>query len=176
MTIWISSLASVHVTAEKAKPGHVVSLLSPGDVFPVVGGITDENHHKVHLHDIREPIADHVTPGETHVRELVSFLAKWSPENAPLLVHCWAGISRSTATAFIAACLHNPDADEAQIAKLMRQASVTAYPNTLLIAHADVIMGRDGRMVDAIAAMSAADLSVYEAEQAAQPFYISSNY
>lgn len=175
MNIWVSSLANVHDTARKAGAKRVVSLLSPGDVFPVIEGVAADNHHKVHLHDIREPLLDHVTPGERHVRDLITFLSKWLPDD-PLLVHCWAGISRSTATAFIAACLHNPATTEKKIATAIRDASVTAFPNTLIVAHADAIMGRNGRMIDAVAAMSAADLSTYNANQAARPFSIPADF
>ena len=153
MNIWVSSLAKVHDVFADSKPSKVVSLLAPGDVFPELAGLNKDCHHKVHLHDIRKPKDGHVTPGEAHVRAVIDFLEKWDPA-APLLVHCWAGISRSTATAFIAACLHNPDVDEREIATALRQASKTAYPNTLIISNADKILGRNGRMVDAIAAMS----------------------
>lgn len=153
MRIWVSSLEKVHDVHAQAAPSRAVSLLAPGDVFPSLGGLAPEDHHKVHLHDIREPKDDHVTPGEAHVGELVTFLEGWRPD-APLLVHCWAGISRSTATAFIAACLHNPEADEAIIAQTIRDASPTAYPNTLIVAHADNILDRGGKMIDAVNAMS----------------------
>lgn len=147
MKIWVSSLAKVYDTAARAQPSRAVSLLSPGDIFPQIDGVDD--HHKIHMHDIRAPQEGHVTPGETHVAELIEFLKSWSPDN-PLLIHCWAGISRSTATAFIAACLHNPDADEMAIATSLKAASPTAFPNTLIAAHADKILKRDGRMTAAV--------------------------
>jgi len=170
MRIWVSSLAKVHDVHDAVDPSAVVSLLAPGDVFPSLEGVSADRHHKIHLHDIREPKDDHVTPGEEHVRDLVTFLSEWRPDT-PLLVHCWAGISRSTATAFIAACLHNPDANEMTIAQALRDASPTAYPNTLIIAHADKIMDREGRMVAAVAAMSEWQM----AEQAI-PFFIPAKF
>jgi len=170
MKIWISSLAKVHDVHAEAQPGRAVSLLAPGDVFPSLRGLAKTDHHKVHLHDIREPKDDHVTPGEQHVSELVAFLKGWQPKQ-PLLVHCWAGISRSTATAFIAACLHNPEADEAMIAQTIRDASPTAYPNTLIVAHADKIMEREGRMIAAVKAMSE-----WQMAEQAMPFFIPAKY
>ena len=170
MKIWVSSLASVHDTHAAANPAAAISLLSPGDAFPDLKDMAPENHHRVHMHDIRESKEDHVTPGETHVAGVIAFLEKWQPEN-PLLVHCWAGISRSSATAFIAACLHNPEADEAAIAQAIRDASPTAYPNTLIVAHADKIMQRDGRMIDAVKAMSE-----WQMAEVARPFHIPSRF
>ncbi|MEM9706248.1 MAG: protein-tyrosine phosphatase family protein [Pseudomonadota bacterium] len=149
MKVWVSSLAKVHDTAATVRPARVVSLLSPGDIFPNIDGVSEGGHHKVHMHDIREPMDNHVTPGERHVTELLAFLKTHDP-NAPMLVHCWAGISRSTATALIAACLYNPGVEERRIADDLRKASPTAFPNTLIAAHADRLMGRDGRLVSAV--------------------------
>ena len=152
MKIWISSLAKVHDTAAVAKPANAVSLLSPGDIFPEIEGLAENEHHRVHLHDIREEMDGHVTPGEGHVSDVIGFLQDWRP-TAPLLVHCWAGISRSTATAFIAACIHNPETDENMIAQSIADASPTAFPNTLIVSIADEILGRDGRMSSAAQAI-----------------------
>ena len=58
-----------------------------------------------------------------------------------------------TATAFILACQRLPDIDEAKIAQALRAASASATPNPLLIRLADDIMGRKGKMVDAVAAI-----------------------
>jgi predicted protein tyrosine phosphatase len=66
------------------------------------------------------------------------------------VVHCFAGISRSTAGAFIAACALNPSRDEGEVARLLRTASPTAQPNALLVSIADDLLGRNGRMIGAI--------------------------
>jgi predicted protein tyrosine phosphatase len=76
-------------------------------------------------------------------------------------VHCYAGISRSTAGAFIAACALNPRRDETAIARHIRAASPTAIPNIRLVTLADAILGRQGRMVEAVRAIGPG-LSAYE--------------
>jgi predicted protein tyrosine phosphatase len=70
-----------------------------------------------------------------------------------MVVHCWAGISRSTASAFAIACARDPDADELEVALAMRRASPSAFPNRRIVALADDILGRHGRMVAAVEAM-----------------------
>ena len=67
-----------------------------------------------------------------------------------MLVHCWAGISRSTASAFIAQCILNPEKPEAMLAGELRRLSPSATPNPLIIAHADALLGRSGRMTAAV--------------------------
>ena len=177
MKIWVSSLARVHETANAARPTSAVSLLSPDDTFPDLSGLDPDGHHKVHLHDIREPKDGHVTPGERHVTEILGFLRGWSPD-APLLVHCWAGISRSTATAFIAACLHNEHADEDAVLTAIADASPTAYPNTLIVAHADRLMGRSGRMRRAAETLCADEARRERAYSAVEgePFFIPTKF
>jgi predicted protein tyrosine phosphatase len=69
---------------------------------------------------------------------------------APLVVHCFAGISRSTASAFAAVCALNPQRDEDDIAQALRHASPTATPNIRIVSLADRLLGRDGRMIAAI--------------------------
>jgi len=143
--IHVCSLVLVDKMVTKMKPSHVVSLLGPGTPFPEIEGMGPSAHHCVELDDIRKPIEGYETPGERHVAGVIDFLKTWNPER-PLLTHCWAGISRSSVTAFIAACLHNPEADEFEIANKIAEVSPTAYPNTLIAAIADDILGRDGRM------------------------------
>ena len=59
-------------------------------------------------------------------------------------------------TAYILACERNPEVGEARIAAVLRQVSPTAQPNRHFVAIADDLLGRRGRMVDAIAAMAPA--------------------
>ncbi len=94
----------------------------------------------------------HILPGEDHVRRLLAFAGTWDQQR-PMLIHCWAGISRSTAAAFITLCSLRPERNEAALALALREASPSATPNARLVAVADDILGRNGRMVDAIAAI-----------------------
>ena len=177
MKIWVSSLERVHQTALKAKPRSAVSLLSPGDVFPTIEGLEDDEHHRLHLHDIREEIDGQVAPSDLHIESLVTFLKGWRPDDS-LLIHCWAGISRSTATAYIAACLHNPEADESVIAEEIGRASPTAYPNTRIVRLADDMLNRGGRMADAAGAICAdqSRAALVARTDAAEPFFIPARF
>ncbi|MEM9169240.1 MAG: protein tyrosine phosphatase [Pseudomonadota bacterium] len=177
MKIWVSSLAKVHDVAARSGAATAVSLLSPGDVFPAIEGLADDEHHRVHLNDIRAPQDGAITPNDDHVDGIIRFLRGWDPQT-PLLVHCWAGVSRSTATAFVAACLHNPDADEAAIAEAMCDASPTAFPNTLIVSIADRLLERGGRMADAARAVcDDRDRAARVARTGeAQPFAFSARY
>ena len=90
-----------------------------------------------------------VLPGETHVRELLDFARSWDRAK-PMVIHCYAGISRSTASAYIVAAALSPARDEFELAATLRRLSPTASPNSRLIELADILLGRRGRMIEAV--------------------------
>ncbi len=150
--IYVCSLARLHDTVRDTGARHVVTLIKDVSLVHRPASITAENHLLLDMDDINDPIEGYVAPAEEHVGDLLRFVRAW-PREAPLVVHCYAGISRSTAGAFVTACALNPKRDEAQIARALRAASVTAMPNLRIVSHADRLLGRNGRMVAAIEAI-----------------------
>jgi predicted protein tyrosine phosphatase len=162
--IHVCSLARLHETVADTGARHVVSLI--GDEGDVVRPhtVAPENHLWLRLHDISSPLDGYIMPGEQHVADLIRFVRGWD-RRAPLVVHCLIGISRSTASAYASVCALNPQRDETDIAQALRRASPTATPNIRIVALADRLLGRGGRMVAAIEAIGRGSL----AEEAA-PF------
>ncbi len=70
-----------------------------------------------------------------------------------MLVHCWMAISRSTAAAVSLACAADAARSEIDIALALRTASPTATPNPRIIAEADGLLARGGRLVAAAASI-----------------------
>jgi predicted protein tyrosine phosphatase len=147
--ILVCPLSKVELMVAAHAPERVVSLLDPEFVFPELGAAYEGRHLRLRLHDVHETAPGQIVPGRNHIDELLAFLQGWQ-RTSPLLVHCRAGIGRSTATAFIAACVHNPDVDERTIALELRRASPLARPNEVLVELADAAMGRNGRMTKVI--------------------------
>ena len=111
--------------------------------------IAPDRHLFIAVSDIVAATDGHIVPAETHVDDLLGFVRQWDRAE-PLLIHCYAGVSRSTAAAFIAACALNPERQEEEIARAIRRHSPTATPNAKLVAIADAILGRSGRMTAAV--------------------------
>lgn len=157
--IHVCSLARLHETIAGTGARHVVSLL--GNEFHVERpkGIAPENHLWLQLHDISLPLDGHVLPDEAHVADLLRFVRGWD-RRAPLVVHCFAGISRSTASAYASVCALSPHRDENSIAQTLRLASPTATPNIRIVSLADRLLGRDGRMVAAIENIGRGELAM----------------
>jgi predicted protein tyrosine phosphatase len=150
--IHVCSLARLHDTVAETRASHMVTLLRLIDRVERPRSITPSNHLILGMDDISMPMDGYTPPAEEHVRDLVEFVRRWD-RRAPLVMHCYAGISRSTAGAFITACALNPDRDEATIARAIRDSSRTASPNIMLVGHADRILGRQGRMIRAVEAL-----------------------
>lgn len=147
--IHVCSLARLYGTIDETGARHIVTLLRRTDrvVRPV--HIASENHLILGVDDICDPMDGYMCPAEEHVGRLIDFASRWD-RTAPMVVHCFAGISRSTAGAFVAACAINPQRDEQEIAWAIRRASRTAQPNARIVAIADQLLKRDGRMVRAV--------------------------
>jgi predicted protein tyrosine phosphatase len=146
----ICSLALIAETVAKTGARTLVTLLSPGTDVERPVGIRPERHLYLAVSDIVEPTPGQVLPEATHLEDLLGFVHAWDRAE-PMVIHCFAGVSRSTAAAYIAACALRPGRDEFAIARAMRAASPTATPNPRLIALADAALGRRGRMNEAIA-------------------------
>jgi predicted protein tyrosine phosphatase len=151
----------------------VVSLLDPGSRFPQLDGYAPDRHLCVEVHDINQEEEDMDACCDLRMRRILDFVGGWD-RDAPILIHCYAGISRSSATAFITACAHNPDADEYAIALALRDASPAAWPNKRFVTLADAELGRNGRMIHAIEEIGDGH-NWYDIGEN-QPFEFASNY
>ena len=147
--IFVCPLSKVEEMVARHKPARVVSLLDPHFSFPDLGPDYAGRHLQLRFHDIHVAAADEIAPSAEHVARLIEFVSGLGP-GEDVLIHCRAGISRSTAAAFIAACYLQPDVPELDLALALRQASPMARPNQVMVALADVAMGREGRMTEAI--------------------------
>ena len=87
--------------------------------------ISSDRHLKLDMNDIVEAQPDLIPPNTGHVAKLIDFVRSWD-EQTPMLIHCYAGLSRSTAAAFISLCALNPRIPEDAIARVMRRSSDTA--------------------------------------------------
>lgn len=149
-TIHVCPLHLVASEAERLKPSGLITLLSPASTLPVRPSTLAADRHLTRLfHDIGGPTPGLTPPSEADVEAVIAFGRSWD-RRSPLLIHCFAGISRSTAAAFIIAADLYPHMSEATLASAMRAASPSATPNDLMVGMADDLLGRRGRMIQAI--------------------------
>ena len=131
-----------------ARPSHVLSILDPDHPVPEAFGTFGE-HKKLELrfHDIVDPMPGQIMPTEDHVDALLAFgrdLMAEPPHDAHLLVHCHAGISRSTASMALILAQHRPELSaEAVLAEILRIRD-KAWPNLRMLELGDAMLGRGG--------------------------------
>jgi predicted protein tyrosine phosphatase len=146
--IVVTPLEHLGATAARHQPSHILTLLSPGHEESAPREAAFERHLQLYFHDIAEARAGLIAPDRESVRAILDFARSWTGAR-PLLVHCWAGISRSSAAAFMIACARNPGREPC-IADELRRRAPFATPNRLMVALADDVLQRSGRMVEAV--------------------------
>ena len=157
--IHVCSLAALPDTVKATGASHVLTVMANVAQVQRPASVLEANHLRVQMDDITEQMDGFLAPSDAHVEQVLNFVRGWD-RSAPLVVHCYAGISRSTASAFAAACMLNPHRDEIAIARQIRAASPIAQPNRLIVGHADRLLGRDGRMLRALDEMGPGSMMV----------------
>lgn len=137
----------------EAAVSHVIGILDPGTERPAAYRELGARHHaEFRFYDIVTPEPTRTLPTPDDVRGLIRAceqVLEASPEH--VLVHCWAGVSRSTATAAILMALRNPGREE-DVFFALGEIRPRSWPNSLIIQHADDMLGRRGALVSAMRA------------------------
>jgi predicted protein tyrosine phosphatase len=147
--IHVSSLNGLPAVAAGLGAFDLLTLLSPSHPATDWTALARQRHIHLSFHDIVEPAPDLIAPDAVAIQAILGFGREATPE-IPLLIHCWAGISRSSAAAYVIACDRNPGFEN-DIADELRRRSPVVTPNRLMVALADDLLGRSGAMTAAIA-------------------------
>ncbi|CAN5395193.1 tyrosine phosphatase family protein [soil metagenome] len=147
--IHVSSLSGLQGVAASLSSFDLLTLLSPSHPATDWTALARRRHVELAFHDIVAPTPDLIAPDATVVAAILDFGRQAVPD-VPLLIHCWAGISRSSAAAYIIACDRNPGFEDA-IADELRARSPVVTPNRLMVALADDVLKRNGAMTAAVA-------------------------
>lgn len=148
----VTPLSALPGALAEHAPSHLISLLSPDHMIETPAGFPARAHLKLGINDIVDAAAGPAPPAREHVEALLEFSRSWDASQ-PLLIHCWAGISRSMASAFTILCDRLGPGREEEIALAMRRRAPHAQPNRLLVSHADAALNRGGAMIAAIKGM-----------------------
>lgn len=133
---------------------HVLSILDPG--WPDPAAFTEyDPHHRLTLrfHDIIVDQRGMELPQPQHVEAIAAFgeeLDNAGESVRHLIVHCHAGISRSTAALATLLARHTEQGDEPAIFAHLRSIRPQAWPNSRMIGFADELLGRQGQLTAAL--------------------------
>ncbi len=142
---------------------HALSILDPDYPDPpLFGGFQGLTRTVLRFHDAIEGLPGQILPQRAHVEEILSFGAglKAAAEGAGahLLVHCHAGISRSTAAMTTLLAQLSPERSADDILQHVVDIRAKAWPNLRMIESADDLLNRKGTLVAASARLYAVQL------------------
>jgi predicted protein tyrosine phosphatase len=146
----------------EAGVSHVLSILDPDWPVPEASGTFGE-HAKLELrfHDVIEETAGTIPPSEADVRAVLAFGRDLESEAASrLLVHCHAGISRSTASMALILAQARPALGAEAILQGILGIREKAWPNLRILEIGDAMLGRDGTLPAAAAALYRHQLNI----------------
>ncbi|MEO0497544.1 MAG: tyrosine protein phosphatase [Pseudomonadota bacterium] len=148
--ILVCPLAQVKGAVSAHGVRQMISLLSADMTPPAPPNIAVTDRLSLSFNDLSEPKQGYRAPSAEDMDALLHFGVQQWRLDAPLLIHCWFGVSRSTAAALIVTAAHRPDIAETELAARLRQAAPFATPNPMMIALADTALGRNGRLISAV--------------------------
>jgi len=140
---------------------HVLSILDPGWPEPeALRGFDVHRRLKLHFHDVIEPVPRWIAPERWDVELLLAFGrdlgaiggAGEEPAHTHLLVHCHAGVSRSTAAAILILAQRDSARPAADAVREIVRLRPRAWPNLRMIELGDPLLGRGGEIVAAVRA------------------------
>ena len=142
---------------------HVLSILDPGwPEPPPFAAFEPHRRETLYFDDAIEPSARMVLPERSDIEKILAFGSELGDDLGHLLIHCHAGISRSTAAMTMILAQAFPGEDEGAIVERLLQVRPQAWPNSLMIGFADELLGRGGRLTKAVN-------EIYPRRLAAQP-------
>jgi len=135
---------------------HVLSILDPNHPEPTAFGAYGEHERlELRFHDIIDPYLGQTLPQKADVERILAFGRDLLAEPAGvggLLVHCHAGISRSTAALTMILAQARPDRPAADVMAAVVGIRHKAWPNLRMIEMADELLGRNGDLIAAVRA------------------------
>lgn len=113
MQLHLCSRWSAVATAKRLPATHLISILDPGQVLQGDHGVPDDKWLRLSFHDIKHLLRGCIAPTREDAEQIV-WLAQDLPEDAVLVAHCEAGISRSPAALILVMAARTPDWSELQ--------------------------------------------------------------
>ena len=152
MSIWVCGKHEVDEYANRHRPSHLLTILDVGDSLQTPFGIRPTNHKSLNFWDTEKPTKSN-SPSVVHCEEIINW-AKELPQDSTLLVHCYAGMSRSTATAMAISVLQNGLESIGSVGDWIVGIRPIAMPNMLMAEHYDHLLSADGEFFQACLAVN----------------------
>jgi predicted protein tyrosine phosphatase len=136
---------------------HVVSILDPAHPQPSAFAFYDEHERlELRFHDVIDKKPLHSEPEHHHIEQILSFgrnVLSEPEKRRHLLVHCHAGISRSTAAMTLILALGQPELPASAVLAQLLTIRAKAWPNLRMLSLGEEQLGRPGEFTSAVAGL-----------------------
>ena len=140
---------------------HVISIGVPGNPAPD-GFEQCASRIRLEFHDVIEDTDFEFGPKAQHVETVIDFARNIEHEYGTLLVHCEAGISRSSAAALTVVTTWLGAGKAREAVDKIYAVQPHARPNSRLIELADELLGREGALIAVVTeAVKALEMQEY---------------
>jgi predicted protein tyrosine phosphatase len=154
----IQAASAILPSSEGANLKHIISIGGPGTEPPT--GYHEHPARKLRLvfDDItisilqvyrydKKQIERHViVPAPEHVAQALEFC---KGIDGPTLIHCAMGVSRSAAITFALVAQKLGPGQEEEAVEALLKIKGSIMPNDLVVQHADAVLGRNGKLIEA---------------------------
>jgi predicted protein tyrosine phosphatase len=144
MNVFVCPKNNAHDTAKKVGATHWLCILDPGDRIYVTPRLQKLTTLHLRFEDVLEE-----TDRDAPTLQDVERMLRWGeaiPEDATVVINCFAGVSRSTAAALALMTQKTRDPNDA--ARRLLAQRPTACPNPIITKHADAILGMGGALFE----------------------------
>jgi len=151
LTLRVGGLHTIDADLPSFRPTHLIGILDPAMPEPPAYGHEPASRDALIMRFRDSEAGVEGGPSESHVATMLTMIERAIGAPAGrLFIHCHAGASRSTATAYTALVRRHGivRADES-FAELLRLTN-KPWPNRSIVGHADALLGAGGRMLAAL--------------------------
>lgn len=134
---------------QQHRASHVLSVVSADMPVNRPASIDPGNHLILHFNDVAVPARGLQAVRADDIARMIAFARLWDRKR-PMIIHCWMGVSRSTASALTVALALQPERIDRQLAAELRFLAPFASPNRRIVALADDALERRGALVEAV--------------------------
>lgn len=143
---------------------HVLSILDPEYPVPdAFGSYGAHSRLELRFLDVIEPAPGTEAPRPEHVDQILALgrdMMAEPADRAHLLVHCHAGVSRSTAAMLLILAQARPELGPGDLAEMLLQIRGKAWPNLRMVEFGERLLERKGELADAAARLYRHQLSL----------------
>ena len=138
MRIFNTPLHNALKILKEEKTKKIISIYSPNNSFPLFPGIKNKDILRLCFNDIDQARYNLKTISQKDISSVLSFVQK--NQDSDILIHCYAGVSRSIAISIIIFFMYNRNFTPSEIYNLIKEKAPFANPNKLVLRQAGSVI------------------------------------